>query len=201
MQDGVYAGRHQQGLPVSPGGSPAGSEGAGQHLFAGDGRSGPEEIDGLGKTVSSNNKIVAVKKSSRPVIDIGYLVGQVVMGKSQVDDQANCGNMTFAVGPFAVEAALQGAVVSSVFRQKDQFDQVRIGHPGGVITITPEIRTEQGRILVPRVGVVRTARRIMEGTRYIRNEKTDSKTEGPAPACRFRQPGLCRGCRCEAFPR
>ena len=32
-----------------------------------------------------------------------YLVGQVIVGKSQVDYKSNCGNMTAAVGPYAVE--------------------------------------------------------------------------------------------------
>ncbi len=66
----------------------------------------PKQIDGLGGTVSSNNKIVIVWKSEEPGIDIEYLVGQVVVGKSRVDYKSNCGNMTAAVGPFAVEEGL-----------------------------------------------------------------------------------------------
>lgn len=66
----------------------------------------PKHIDGLGGTVSSNNKIVIVWKSEEPGIDVEYLVGQVIVGKSQVDFKSNCGNMTAAVGPFAVEEGL-----------------------------------------------------------------------------------------------
>lgn len=66
----------------------------------------PKQIDGLGGTVSSNNKIVIVWKSDKENIDIEYLVGQVIVGKSQVDYKSNCGNMTAAVGPFAVEEHL-----------------------------------------------------------------------------------------------
>ncbi len=66
----------------------------------------PKQIDGLGGTVSSNNKIVIVWKSEEPGIDVEYLVGQVIVGKDQVDYKSNCGNMTAAVGPFAVEAGL-----------------------------------------------------------------------------------------------
>lgn len=66
----------------------------------------PKQIDGLGGTVSSNNKIVIVWKSDEPGIDVEYLVGQVIVGKSQVDYKSNCGNMTAAVGPFAVEEGL-----------------------------------------------------------------------------------------------
>ena len=66
----------------------------------------PKQIDGMGGTVSSNNKIVVVWKSEEPGIDVEYLVGQVIVGKEQVDYKSNCGNMTAAVGPFAVEAGL-----------------------------------------------------------------------------------------------
>lgn len=66
----------------------------------------PKQIDGLGGTVSSNNKIVIVWKSEEPGIDVEYLVGQVIVGKSQVDFKSNCGNMTAAVGPFAVEEGM-----------------------------------------------------------------------------------------------
>ncbi len=66
----------------------------------------PKQIDGLGGTVSSNNKIVIVWKSEEEGIDVEYLVGQVIVGKEQVDYKSNCGNMTAAVGPFAVEAGL-----------------------------------------------------------------------------------------------
>lgn len=66
----------------------------------------PKQIDGLGGTVSSNNKIVIVWKSEEPDVDVEYLVGQVIVGKSQVDYKSNCGNMTAAVGPYAVEEGM-----------------------------------------------------------------------------------------------
>lgn len=66
----------------------------------------PKQIDGLGGTVSSNNKIVIVWKSEEAGVDVEYLVGQVIVGKSQVDYKSNCGNMTAAVGPFAVEEGM-----------------------------------------------------------------------------------------------
>ena len=66
----------------------------------------PKQIDGLGGTVSSNNKIVIVWKSDEPNVDIEYLVGQVIVGKNQVDYKSNCGNMTAATAPFAVEEGM-----------------------------------------------------------------------------------------------
>lgn len=72
----------------------------------------PKQIDGMGGTVSSNNKIVIVWKSELPDVDVEYLVGQVIVGKSQVDYKSNCGNMTAAVGPYAIEEGLIPAVES-----------------------------------------------------------------------------------------
>jgi len=66
----------------------------------------PKQIDGMGGTVSSNNKIVIVWKSDKPNVDVEYLVGQVIVGKKQVDYKSNCGNMTSATAPFAVEEGM-----------------------------------------------------------------------------------------------
>jgi len=66
----------------------------------------PKQIDGLGGTVSSNNKILIVSPSRQPGIDVEYLVAQVLVGKKIVDYSANCGNMTSAVGPFAIAQGL-----------------------------------------------------------------------------------------------
>ncbi|MCH3949911.1 MAG: PrpF protein [Acidaminococcus sp.] len=66
----------------------------------------PKQMDGMGGTVSSNNKIVVIWKSQEPDVDIEYLVGQVIVGKSQVDYKSNCGNMTAAVPAYAVEEGM-----------------------------------------------------------------------------------------------
>ena len=66
----------------------------------------PKQIDGLGGCVSSNNKIVVVSKSERPGIDVDYIVGQSIVGQSKIDYKSNCGNMTAATAPLAVEMGL-----------------------------------------------------------------------------------------------
>lgn len=66
----------------------------------------PKQIDGLGGTVSSNNKILVVSQSSRVDIDVEYLAAQVVVGEPIVDYSANCGNMISAVAPFAISQGL-----------------------------------------------------------------------------------------------
>ena len=66
----------------------------------------PKQIDGMGGCVSSNNKIVEVRKSTLPGVDVDYLVGQSIVGKAQIDYKSNCGNMTAAAAPYAVEMGL-----------------------------------------------------------------------------------------------
>ena len=66
----------------------------------------PKQIDGMGGCVSSNNKIVVVRKSTLPGVDVEYLVGQSIVGKAQIDYKSNCGNMTAAAAPYAAEMGL-----------------------------------------------------------------------------------------------
>lgn len=66
----------------------------------------PKQIDGMGGCVSSNNKIVVVNKSERSGIDVDYIVGQSIVGEAKIDYKSNCGNMTAATAPFAVEMGL-----------------------------------------------------------------------------------------------
>lgn len=61
-----------------------------------------KQIDGMGAATSSTSKIVIVGKSSRPDCDVDYLFGQVAISQRLVDWSGNCGNLTSAVGPFAI---------------------------------------------------------------------------------------------------
>ncbi|MBS0521642.1 MAG: 2-methylaconitate cis-trans isomerase PrpF, partial [Proteobacteria bacterium] len=65
-----------------------------------------KQIDGMGAATSSTSKIVILSKSSRPDCDVDYLFGQVAIDKPMIDWSGNCGNLTTAVGPFALEAGL-----------------------------------------------------------------------------------------------
>ena len=64
------------------------------------------QLDGMGGGISSLSKVVAVSPSARPGVDIDYLFGQVAVERASVDDRSNCGNLTAAVGPFAVDEGL-----------------------------------------------------------------------------------------------
>ncbi|MFL6682860.1 MAG: 2-methylaconitate cis-trans isomerase PrpF [Burkholderiaceae bacterium] len=78
-----------------------------------------KQIDGMGGATSSTSKTVIVSRSTRPDHDVDYLFGQVAIDQSFVDWSGNCGNLSAAVGPFAVASGL--------------IDAARIPHDGMVV--------------------------------------------------------------------
>ncbi len=65
-----------------------------------------KQIDGTGGATSSTSKAVIVSASSQPGHDVDYLFGQVSIGQPVVDWSGNCGNLSAAVGPFAIAGGL-----------------------------------------------------------------------------------------------
>ncbi|KOO05547.1 2-methylaconitate cis-trans isomerase PrpF [Vibrio nereis] len=65
-----------------------------------------KQIDGMGAATSSTSKTVIVSKSTEPDHDVDYLFGQVSIDKPFVDWSGNCGNLSAAIGPFAIHAGL-----------------------------------------------------------------------------------------------
>jgi probable AcnD-accessory protein PrpF len=65
-----------------------------------------QQIDGMGGATSSTSKTVILSKSSKPGHDVDYLFGQVAIDKAFVDWSGNCGNLSGAVGPFAIRNGL-----------------------------------------------------------------------------------------------
>jgi len=64
------------------------------------------QLDGMGGGVSSLSKVCIVGPSSRPDADIDYTFAQVQVKEAKVDYGVNCGNMSSAMGPFAVDEGL-----------------------------------------------------------------------------------------------
>jgi len=65
-----------------------------------------KQTDGMGGATSSTSKIVILSKSDRPDCDVDYLFGQVAIDAPVIDWSGNCGNLSTAVGPFAIDAGL-----------------------------------------------------------------------------------------------
>lgn len=68
-----------------------------------------KQIDGMGGATSSTSKTVILSKSAQPGHDVDYLFGQVSIDKAFVDWSGNCGNLTAAVGSFAISNGLISA--------------------------------------------------------------------------------------------
>ncbi|MFZ6680532.1 2-methylaconitate cis-trans isomerase PrpF [Undibacterium sp. Tian12W] len=68
-----------------------------------------KQIDGMGGATSSTSKTVILSKSSKQDHDVDYLFGQVAIDKAFVDWSGNCGNLSAAVGAFAISAGLVDA--------------------------------------------------------------------------------------------
>ena len=65
-----------------------------------------KQIDGMGCATSSTSKAVIADRSTRPDHDVDYLFGQVAIDKPFVDWSGNCGNLSAAIGPFAIANGL-----------------------------------------------------------------------------------------------
>jgi hypothetical protein len=81
-----------------------------------------KQIDGMGAATSSTSKIVILAPSKRPGCDVDYLFGQVAIDRPLIDWSGNCGNLTAAVGPYAVsqgwvKAPRDGIAVTRIWQQ------------------------------------------------------------------------------------
>jgi 2-methylaconitate cis-trans-isomerase PrpF len=70
----------------------------------------PRQIDGLGGADNLTSKIVIIAKSKRSDADVDYTFGQVGIDLPYVSYSANCGNLSAAVGVFAIEEGLIDAI-------------------------------------------------------------------------------------------
>jgi probable AcnD-accessory protein PrpF len=68
-----------------------------------------KQIDGMGGATSSTSKTVILSKSTKADHDVDYLFGQVSIDKPFVDWSGNCGNLSAAVGSFAISNGLVDA--------------------------------------------------------------------------------------------
>lgn len=64
------------------------------------------QLDGMGGGVSSLSKVCIVGPPTRPDADVDYTFGQVAVREALVDYSGSCGNMSSAIGPFALEEGL-----------------------------------------------------------------------------------------------
>jgi len=67
------------------------------------------QIDGMGGAVSTTSKVAVISPSKSPDYDVNYNFGQVSIDKPKIGYRGNCGNISSAVGPYAVDEGLVSA--------------------------------------------------------------------------------------------
>jgi probable AcnD-accessory protein PrpF len=101
-----------------------------------------KHIDGMGGGTSSTSKVVIVSKSAHPDHDVDYLFGQVSIDQPFIDWSGNCGNLSSAVGPFAISRGL----IDSARIPHDGFCTVRIWQANIRKTIIANVPITDGRV-------------------------------------------------------
>lgn len=101
-----------------------------------------KQIDGMGGATSSTSKVVIVAASERPDHDVDYLFGQVAIDAPFVDWSGNCGNLSAAVGAFAISAGL----VAPERIPRDGLCTVRIWQANIARTIIAHVPVRDGEV-------------------------------------------------------
>ena len=102
-----------------------------------------KQIDGMGGATSSTSKTVIVSKSRRSDHDVDYLFGQVSIDADFVDWSGNCGNLSSAVGAFAI----RNGYVSPNSLSKNGYSEVRIWQDNIKKTIISHVPMIDGEVL------------------------------------------------------
>lgn len=101
-----------------------------------------KQIDGMGNGSSSTSKVVILSKSDSPEHDVNYLFGQVAIDKPMIDWSGNCGNLTAAVGAFAIANGL----MDSAKIPQNGLCEVRIWQQNIAKTIIAQVPIKQGEV-------------------------------------------------------
>lgn len=86
------------------------------------------QLDGMGGGISSLSKAVIIGPPTHPDADVDYLFAQVAVDRPLVDWSSNCGNLSSAVGPFAVDEGLVRASDGEALVRIHQVNTKRIIH-------------------------------------------------------------------------
>lgn len=99
-----------------------------------------KQIDGMGGTVSSTSKIAVISPSERDDVDVNYNFFQVDIEIPRVDNSSNCGNISSAVGPYAIDEGLVEAV--------EPITVVRVLNTNTSKIIEEHVRVKDGKAMV-----------------------------------------------------
>lgn len=99
-----------------------------------------KQIDGMGGAVSTTSKVAVISPSAEPGVDVDYTFRQVDFLIPHVDHKPNCGNISSAVGPFAIDEGLVEAA--------EPITVVRVRNTNTNKIIEEHVRVENGRAMV-----------------------------------------------------
>ncbi|MDW8312965.1 MAG: 2-methylaconitate cis-trans isomerase PrpF [Burkholderiales bacterium] len=102
-----------------------------------------KHIDGMGGATSSTSKCVILAPSARPEHDVDYLFGQVSIDQPFIDWSGNCGNLSAAVGPFAITRGL----IDRTRLPRDGIARVRIWQANIGKTIIAHVPMAEGEVV------------------------------------------------------
>jgi probable AcnD-accessory protein PrpF len=101
-----------------------------------------KHTDGMGGATSSTSKTVILSKTTQADHDVDYLFGQVAIDKAFVDWSGNCGNLTAAVGAFAIS----GGIVNAARIPRDGIAEIRIWQANIGKTIIAHVPMTNGEV-------------------------------------------------------
>jgi len=98
------------------------------------------QIDGLGGSDITTSKVAIIGPPSRPDADVDYTFGQVQLTSPQIDWSVNCGNISSAVGPFAIDECMVAV--------EEPITKVRIHNVNTGKIIEAEVEVSEGKAKV-----------------------------------------------------
>ena len=101
-----------------------------------------KHTDGMGGATSSTSKCVIISPSTQPGHDVDYLYGQVSIDTAFVDWSGNCGNLSTAVGPFAIA----NGFIDASRLPKDGMFEVRVWQANIGKTIIVHVPISDGQV-------------------------------------------------------
>ncbi len=101
-----------------------------------------KHTDGMGGATSSTSKVVIIAPSTQPGHDVDYLYGQVPINEAFIDWSGNCGNLSSAVGPFAIA----NGMVDPARVPRDGLCTVRIWQANIQKTIVAHVQVTNGEV-------------------------------------------------------
>lgn len=133
----IYRGGTSKGVFFRENDLPADRDARARILLAALGSPDSRQIDGLGGATSQTSKAMLVGPSRRPDADVESTFGRVDIAHPLVDWGGNCGNLSAAIGPFAIDQGLVRAVEPAT--------TVRIYNTNTRKTIVARVPTGEGR--------------------------------------------------------